>query len=159
MGTSTFSEYTVLPEIAVVKIDPSVSLNHVCLLGCGITTGVGAVRNTAKVERGSTVAVFGLGGVGLSVIQGAVLAGASQIIGVDQNPSKFTKAYEFGAPNHAGIGIGLDRLVAMFAQEKNIREVIAFPVSANGQTSVMDAPSEASNKQLEELHLELNKEK
>ena len=97
MGTSTFSEYTVLPEIAVVKIDPIAPLNHVCLLGCGITTGIGAVRNTAKVEHGATIAVFGLGGVGLSVIQGAVLAGASVIIGVDQNPDKFIKAYQFGA--------------------------------------------------------------
>lgn len=76
MGTSTFSEYTVLPEIAIAKINPAAALDKVCLLGCGITTGIGAVLNTAKVEPGSTVAVFGLGGVGLSVIQGAVLAKA-----------------------------------------------------------------------------------
>ena len=77
MGTSTFSEYTVLPEISVAKINKAAPLDKVCLLGCGITTGIGAVLNTAKVTPGSTVAVFGLGGVGLSVIQGAVLARAS----------------------------------------------------------------------------------
>ncbi len=97
MGTSTFSEYTVLPEIAVAKISPDAPLDKVCLLGCGITTGVGAVLNTAKVEPGSTVAVFGLGGIGLSVIQGAVLAQASRIIGVDINPEKFDFARQLGA--------------------------------------------------------------
>ncbi len=97
MGTSTFSEYTVLPEIAVAKISKKADLSKVCLLGCGITTGVGAVFNTAKVTKGSTVAVFGLGGIGLSVIQGAVLAGASRIIGIDINPDKFKFAKELGA--------------------------------------------------------------
>lgn len=97
MGTSTFAEYTVLPEIAVAKIDPKAPLDKVCLLGCGITTGVGAVFNTAKVTRGSTVAVFGLGGIGLSVIQGAVLAGAARIIGIDINKDKFAFAKKFGA--------------------------------------------------------------
>jgi len=97
MGTSTFSEYTVLPEIAVAKINKAAPLDKVCLLGCGITTGIGAVLNTAKVEPGSTVAVFGMGGVGLSVIQGAVLAGASRIIAVDINPDKFEMAKLLGA--------------------------------------------------------------
>ena len=97
MGTSTFSEYTVMPEIAVAKISPNAPLDKVCLLGCGITTGIGAVLNTAKVEPGSTVAVFGLGGIGLSVIQGAVLAKASRIIGVDLNPAKFEMAKALGA--------------------------------------------------------------
>ena len=78
MGTSTFSEYTVLPEISLAKINKNAPLDKVCLLGCGVTTGIGAVTNTAKVEKGSTVAVFGLGGIGLSVIQGAVLSGASR---------------------------------------------------------------------------------
>jgi len=76
MGCSTFSEYTVVPEIALAKINPAAPLDKVCLLGCGVTTGIGAVFNTAKVEEGSTVAVFGLGGIGLSCIQGAVMAGA-----------------------------------------------------------------------------------
>lgn len=97
MGTSTFSEYTVLPEIAVVKINPAAPLDKVCLLGCGITTGIGAVLNTAKVEPGSTIAVFGLGGVGLSVIQGGVLAKAERIIAIDTNPEKFDMAIKLGA--------------------------------------------------------------
>jgi len=97
MGTSTFSEYTVLPEIAVAKVSPDAPLDKVCLLGCGITTGIGAVLNTARVEAGSTVAVFGLGGIGLSVIQGAVMARAERIIGIDTNPSKAAMATQFGA--------------------------------------------------------------
>lgn len=97
MGTSTFSEYTVMPEIAVAKISKEAPLDKVCLLGCGITTGIGAVLHTAKVEPGSTVAVFGLGGVGLSVIQGAVLAKASLIIVVDINEDKFEMAKLLGA--------------------------------------------------------------
>ena len=97
MGTSTFSEYTVLPEIAVAKIDERAPLDKVCLLGCGVTTGIGAVLNTAKVQRGTSVAVFGLGGIGLSVIQGARMAGAARIIGVDINPAKFAMARELGA--------------------------------------------------------------
>src|SRR6202789_1475548 len=97
MGTSTFSEYTVLPEISVAKINPKAPLEKVCLLGCGITTGIGAVLNTAKVEPGSTVAVFGMGGIGLSVVQGAVMAKASRIIVIDTNPSKFEMAKMLGA--------------------------------------------------------------
>lgn len=97
MGTSTFSEYTVMPEISVAKINPAAPLDKVCLLGCGITTGIGAVLNTAKVEPGSSVAVFGLGGIGLSVIQGAVMAGAERILAVDINPAKFEMAGMLGA--------------------------------------------------------------
>jgi S-(hydroxymethyl)glutathione dehydrogenase/alcohol dehydrogenase len=97
MGTSTFSEYTVLPEISVAKINPAAPLDKVCLLGCGITTGIGAVLNTAKVEPGSTVVVFGLGGIGLSVIQGAVMAKAERIVAVDINPDKFEMAQQLGA--------------------------------------------------------------
>jgi len=97
MGTSTFSEYTVVPEIALAKINKAAPLEKVCLLGCGITTGIGAVLNTAKVEAGSTVIVFGLGGVGLSVVQGAVMANAGRIIAVDINPDKFELAQQLGA--------------------------------------------------------------
>ena len=97
MGTSTFSEYTVLPEISLAKINPAAPLDKVCLLGCGITTGIGAVLNTAKVTPGSTVAVFGMGGIGLSVVQGAVMAKASRIICVDLNPSKWEMARALGA--------------------------------------------------------------
>jgi S-(hydroxymethyl)glutathione dehydrogenase/alcohol dehydrogenase len=97
MGCSTFSEYTVVPEIALAKVNPAAPLDKVCLLGCGVTTGIGAVLNTAKVEPGSTVAVFGLGGIGLSVIQGAVMAKAGRIIAVDLNRDKFEIAKALGA--------------------------------------------------------------
>jgi S-(hydroxymethyl)glutathione dehydrogenase / alcohol dehydrogenase len=97
MGTSTFATHTVLPEIALAKIRKDAPLETVCLFGCAVTTGIGAVLGTAKVEPGSSVAVFGLGGVGLSVIQGAVLAGAERIIAVDTNPKKFELARQFGA--------------------------------------------------------------
>jgi S-(hydroxymethyl)glutathione dehydrogenase/alcohol dehydrogenase len=97
MGTSTFSEYTVVPEIALAKINKAAPLDKVCLLGCGITTGIGAVLNTAKVEPGSTVAIFGMGGIGLSVVQGAVLAQAARIIVIDINEDKFAMAKMLGA--------------------------------------------------------------
>lgn len=97
MGTSTFSEYTVALEISVAKIDKKAPLDKVGLLGCGISTGYGAVLNTAKVEAGSTVGVWGLGGIGLAVIMGAKAVGAKQIIGIDMNPDKFKLAMEFGA--------------------------------------------------------------
>src|SRR6476660_6427844 len=97
MGTSTFAEYTVVPEIALAKIRPDAPLDKVCLLGCGITTGIGAVLNTARVQAGATVAVLGLGGVGVSVVQGATMAGAARIIGIDTNPRKFELARQFGA--------------------------------------------------------------
>ncbi len=97
MGTSTFSEYTVVPEIALAKINKAAPLDKVCLLGCGITTGIGAVLNTAKVEPGATVAIFGLGGIGLSCVQGAVMAKAGRIIVVDINEDKFEMAKMLGA--------------------------------------------------------------
>ncbi|MEM6520308.1 MAG: S-(hydroxymethyl)glutathione dehydrogenase/class III alcohol dehydrogenase [Cyanobacteria bacterium P01_C01_bin.70] len=97
MGTSTFSEYTVVPEISLAKVNKEAPLEKVCLLGCGITTGIGAVLNTAKVEAGSTVVVFGLGGVGLSVVQGAVMAKAGRIVVVDINSDKFELATQLGA--------------------------------------------------------------
>ncbi|MBP6381315.1 MAG: S-(hydroxymethyl)glutathione dehydrogenase/class III alcohol dehydrogenase [Pseudomonadales bacterium] len=96
MGCSTFSNYTVLPEIAVAKIRKDAPFDKVCYIGCGVTTGVGAVAFTMKVEPGSTVAVFGLGGIGLNVIQGARMVGASRIIGVDLNPAKVALARRFG---------------------------------------------------------------
>ncbi|MGB5962624.1 MAG: S-(hydroxymethyl)glutathione dehydrogenase/class III alcohol dehydrogenase [Coleofasciculaceae cyanobacterium] len=96
MGTSTFANYTVLPEIAVAKIRKDAPFEKVCYIGCGVTTGIGAVINTAKVEPGSKVVVFGLGGIGLNVIQGAKMVGASQIVGVDLNPAKRELAEKFG---------------------------------------------------------------
>jgi S-(hydroxymethyl)glutathione dehydrogenase/alcohol dehydrogenase len=96
MGTSTFATHTVLPEIALAKVRKDAPFDKICLLGCGVTTGIGAVLNTAKVEVGANVVVFGLGGVGLSVIQGARMAGANKIIGVDTNPDKKAWGERFG---------------------------------------------------------------
>lgn len=96
MGTSTFAQYTVLPEIALAKIREDAPFDKVCYIGCGVTTGIGAVIYTAKVRPGDKVVVFGLGGIGLNVVQGARLAGADMIIGVDINPSKKTLAEAFG---------------------------------------------------------------
>jgi S-(hydroxymethyl)glutathione dehydrogenase/alcohol dehydrogenase len=144
MGTSTFSEYTVLPEISVAKVNPEAPLEKVCLLGCGITTGIGAVLNTAKVEAGSTVAVFGLGGIGLSVVQGAVMAGASRIIAIDVNEDKFEMARMLGATD--------------FVNPKNydqpIQEVIVdltdggvdYSFECIGNTQVMRAALECCHK-------------
>jgi S-(hydroxymethyl)glutathione dehydrogenase / alcohol dehydrogenase len=96
MGTSTFANHTVLPEIALAKIRADAPFDKVCLIGCGVTTGVGAVINTAKVEPGANVVVFGLGGIGLNVIQGARIAGADKIIGVDLNPGRQALAEKLG---------------------------------------------------------------
>jgi S-(hydroxymethyl)glutathione dehydrogenase / alcohol dehydrogenase len=96
MGTSTFSNYTIVPEIALAKIREDAPFDKVCYIGCGVTTGIGAVINTANVEPGANVVVFGLGGIGLNVIQGARLVGASMIVGVDMNPSKRALAEKFG---------------------------------------------------------------
>jgi S-(hydroxymethyl)glutathione dehydrogenase / alcohol dehydrogenase len=96
MGTSTFSNFTVLPEIALAKIREDAPFEKVCYIGCGVTTGIGAVINTAKVEPGARVVVFGLGGIGLNVVQGARLAGAEMIVGVDLNPGRVEMATKFG---------------------------------------------------------------
>jgi S-(hydroxymethyl)glutathione dehydrogenase / alcohol dehydrogenase len=96
MGCSTFSNFTVLPEIAVAKVRPDAPFDKICYIGCGVTTGIGAVINTAKVEPGSNVVVFGLGGIGLNVIQGARLVGADMIVGVDLNPAREDIARRFG---------------------------------------------------------------
>lgn len=97
MGTSTFSEYTVIPEISLAKINPEAPLEKMCLLGCGVTTGIGATKNTVTVEEGDTIAVFGLGAIGLAVIQGAVQQKAGRIIAIDLNPNKFELAKQMGA--------------------------------------------------------------
>jgi len=96
MGCSTFSNYTVLPEIALARIREDAPFDKVCYIGCGVTTGVGAVINTAKVEPGANVVVFGLGGIGLNVVQGARMAGADMIVGVDLNPKREALARKFG---------------------------------------------------------------
>lgn len=97
MGTSTFSEYTVVAEVSLAKVPKEAPLEKICLLGCGVTTGIGAVLNTAKVEEGATVAIFGLGGIGLAAIIGAKMVNASRIIAIDINPDKFAIAKELGA--------------------------------------------------------------
>ncbi len=97
MGTSTFAQYSVLPEVSLAKVNKEAPLDKICLLGCGVTTGIGAVFNTAKVEQGASIAVFGLGGIGLSVIQGAKMAKAGRIIAIDINEDKFEMAKKFGA--------------------------------------------------------------
>jgi S-(hydroxymethyl)glutathione dehydrogenase/alcohol dehydrogenase len=97
MGCSTFSEYTVMPEISVAKVNPAIDHANACLLGCGVSTGYGAATITAKVEKGAKVAIFGAGGVGLAVMRGCVEAGASMIIAIDTNPKKEEIARKFGA--------------------------------------------------------------
>jgi S-(hydroxymethyl)glutathione dehydrogenase/alcohol dehydrogenase len=144
MGTSTFSEYSVMPEISVAKINPQAPLDKVCLLGCGITTGIGAVLNTAKVEAGSSVAVFGMGGIGLSVVQGAVMAGASRIIAVDLNEDKFEMARMLGATD----------FVNPSKYDKPIQDVIVdltdggvdYSFECIGNTNVMRAALECCHK-------------
>src|SRR5690606_11089961 len=104
MGYSTFSNFTVLPEIAVAKVNPDAPFDKICYIGCGVTTGIGAVINTTKVEEGSTAAVFGLGGIGFNVIQGLKLAGADMIIGVDINNYKKEWSERFGMTHFVKIG-------------------------------------------------------
>ena len=94
MGTSTFSNYTVVPEIALAKIREDAPFDKVCYIGCGVTTGIGAVINTAKVQSGDNVIVFGLGGIGLNVVQGARMVGANMIVGVDTNPHRKDSSQE-----------------------------------------------------------------
>ncbi len=104
MGCSTFANFTVLPEIAVAKIRADAPFDKACYIGCGVTTGIGAVINTAKVEPGARVVVFGLGGIGLNVIQGARMVGASQIVGIDLNPAKRTLAAKLGMTDYVNPG-------------------------------------------------------
>src|SRR5687767_14270244 len=104
MGCSTFSNYTVLPEIALAKIRPDAPFDKVCYIGCGVTTGIGAVINTAKVEAGANVVVFGLGGIGLNVVQGARLVGANMIVGVDLNPEREALGRKFGMTHFVNPG-------------------------------------------------------
>lgn len=112
MGTSTFANYTVLPEIAVAKIRPDAPFEKVCYIGCGVTTGLGAVMNTAKVEVGSTAAVFGLGGIGLNVLQGLRMVGCDRIIGVDLNNDRIELAKKFGMTDFINPNeVGNDRVV------------------------------------------------
>lgn len=112
MGCSTFAQFTVVPEIAVAKIRRDAPFEKVCYIGCGVTTGIGAVINTARVEAGANVVVFGLGGIGLNVVQGARLVGANMIIGVDTNPERRILAEKFGATHFVNPSELGDELVA-----------------------------------------------
>jgi S-(hydroxymethyl)glutathione dehydrogenase/alcohol dehydrogenase len=112
MGCSTFANFTVLPEIALAKVRPDAPFDMICYIGCGVTTGIGAVVNTAKVWPGANVAVFGLGGIGLNVIQGAKMVGADRIIGVDINPAREAMAREFGMTHFVNPdAVGRDKVV------------------------------------------------
>ena len=104
IGSSTFAHYTVLPEIAVAKIREDAPFDKVCYIGCGVTTGIGAVINTAQVKPGDNVVIFGLGGIGLNVVQGARLVGANKIVGVDLNPARRDLAEKFGMTHFVNPG-------------------------------------------------------
>ncbi|MGY0799965.1 S-(hydroxymethyl)glutathione dehydrogenase/class III alcohol dehydrogenase [Lysobacter sp. A286] len=144
MGCSTFSEYTVVAEVSLAKVNPDAPLEKVCLLGCGVTTGIGAVHNTAKVKPGDTIAVFGLGAIGLAVIQGAVQAKAGRIIAIDTNPDKFELAKSMGATD----------CVNPKDHDKSIQDVIVemtdggveFSFECIGNVNVMRAALECCHK-------------
>ncbi|KQN93119.1 S-(hydroxymethyl)glutathione dehydrogenase [Sphingomonas sp. Leaf231] len=143
MGCSTFSNFTVLPEIAVAKIRPDAPFDTSCYIGCGVTTGVGAVVNTAKVEPGATVIVFGLGGIGLNVIQGAKLAGAARIVGVDLNPAREEWGRRFGMTdfvNPKDVGDVVQHLIAMTDGGGD------YTFDCTGNTAVMRQALEAAHR-------------
>ena len=144
MGCSTFSNYTVLPEIALAKINPDAPFEKVCYIGCGVTTGLGAVMNTAKVEIGSRAIVFGLGGIGLNVIQGLKLAGADQIVGVDLNPGKQSMAEKFGMTDFVNPSDVNDDLVAHLVNATNGGADYTF--DATGNVNVMRTALESAHK-------------
>ena len=144
MGCSTFSNYTVLPEIALAKINPDAPFEKVCYIGCGVTTGLGAVMNTAKVEIGSRAIVFGLGGIGLNVIQGLKLAGADQIVGVDLNSGKQSMAEKFGMTDFVNPSDVNDDLVAHLVKITNGGADYTF--DATGNVNVMRTALESAHK-------------
>ena len=144
MGCSTFSNYTVLPEIALAKINPNAPFEKVCYIGCGVTTGLGAVMNTAKVEIGSRAIVFGLGGIGLNVIQGLKLAGADQIVGVDLNSGKQSMAEKFGMTDFVNPSDVNDDLVAHLVKITNGGADYTF--DATGNVNVMRTALESAHK-------------
>ncbi|WP_298820792.1 S-(hydroxymethyl)glutathione dehydrogenase/class III alcohol dehydrogenase [uncultured Roseibium sp.] len=144
MGTSTFANYTVVPEIALAKIRPDAPFDKVCYIGCGVTTGIGAVINTAKVEIGSRAIVFGLGGIGLNVIQGLRLAGADQIVGVDLNAEKKEMAERFGMTDFVNPSEVEEDLVPYLV---NLTKGGAdYTFDATGNVQVMRTALEAAHK-------------
>lgn len=150
MGCSTFSNFTVLPEIAVAKIDPAAAFDKICYVGCGVTTGVGAVINTAKVEEGATAVVFGLGGIGLNVIQGLRLAGADMIIGVDLNNAKKEWGERFGMTHFVNpTEIGEDIVPYIVNLTKRRGDLIGgadYTFDCTGNTKVMRQALECSHR-------------
>jgi S-(hydroxymethyl)glutathione dehydrogenase / alcohol dehydrogenase len=145
MGCSTFSNFTVLPEIAVAKIDPSAPFDKACYIGCGVTTGVGAVVNTAKVEPGANVVVFGLGGIGLNVIQGAKLVGAGRIVGVDINPAREEWGRKFGMTDFLNSkGMSREDIVAKIVEITDGGADYTF--DATGNTEVMRTALESCHR-------------
>jgi len=144
MGCSTFSNYTVLPEIALAKISSEAPFEKVCYIGCGVTTGIGAVMNTAKVEIGSRTIVFGLGGIGLNVIQGLRLAGADQIVGVDLNSSKRSMAEKFGMTDFVNPSEVKEDLVAYLVNLTGGGADYTF--DATGNVNVMRTALESAHK-------------
>ncbi len=150
MGCSTFANFTVLPEIALAKINPDAPFDKVCYIGCGVTTGIGAVINTAKVEIGSTAIVFGLGGIGLNVLQGLRLAGADMIIGVDINPDRKAWGENFGMthfvnPKEVGEDI-VPYLVNMTKRHGDLIGGADYTFDCTGNTKVMRQALEASHR-------------
>ncbi|MAN76588.1 MAG: S-(hydroxymethyl)glutathione dehydrogenase/class III alcohol dehydrogenase [Rhizobiales bacterium] len=150
MGCSTFSNYTVMPEIALAKIDSSAPFDKVCYVGCGVTTGVGAVLNTAKVEQGATAVVFGLGGIGLNVIQGLRMAGADMIIGVDLNNDKKSWGERFGMTHFVNPreidGDIVSHLVAMTRRGADQIGGADYTFDCTGNVTVMRQALEASHR-------------
>jgi S-(hydroxymethyl)glutathione dehydrogenase / alcohol dehydrogenase len=152
MGTSTLSQYTVLPEVSVAKIQSDAKKESVCLLGCGVTTGIGAVLKKCKVEEGATAAVFGLGAVGLSVIMGLRMAGAGRIIAVDINDAKFALAKQLGAtdavnPRALAGGQGIvDAIVAMTRTERDTIGGVDYSFDCTGNVVVMQQAFECVHK-------------
>ncbi len=143
MGTSTFSNFTVLPDIAVAKIRPDAPFDKVCYIGCGVTTGLGAVMNTAQVEPGSNVAVFGLGGIGLNVLQGARMVGADKIIGVDLNSDKKVLGEKFGMTDFINPG-EVDDVVAAIVDMTD--GGVDYSFECIGNTDVMRQALECCHK-------------
>ena len=150
MGCSTFANYTVLPEIAVAKVNPNAPFDKICYIGCGVTTGVGAVINTAKVEAGSTAIVFGLGGIGLNVIQGLRLASADMIIGVDLNNAKKAWGERFGMTHFVNPSeIGADLVPYLVNLTKRGADAIGgadYTFDCTGNVKVMRQALEASHR-------------
>ncbi|EKS31098.1 S-(hydroxymethyl)glutathione dehydrogenase/class III alcohol dehydrogenase [Afipia felis] len=150
MGCSTFSNFTVLPEIAVAKVNPDAPFDKICYIGCGVTTGIGAVINTAKVEMGATAAVFGLGGIGLNVIQGLRLAGADMIIGVDIDNKKQSWGQLFGMTHFVNPkeidGSVVSHLVEMTKRGADAIGGCDYTFDCTGNVTVMRQALEASHR-------------